>query len=151
MIPDGIYRIYSLRHTDAGDTHRRVAARLLIQNGQLEHLEDHMSMDKVFPEGPVTPQIERRFRQLKNSGYHELVSEADVAKGMHTDEVKDLDVGAIEPEHRFIMTGENSPSPALVEMWDDVITVDGRQLDHDEAHSLLGEVSSGRLILTPLD
>lgn len=151
MVSDGIYRVYQLRHDDAGETHRRLSARLLIQNGQLTHLENHTQMDDMFPEGPVSPTIERRLHQLGSSGYHELISEADIAKGDHPDELEDLDVGAVEPEHRFIMTGENVANPALVEMWDDVITIDGRQLDHDEAHSMLSEVSSGRLILTPLD
>lgn len=151
MIPDGIYRVYQLRHDEAGETHRRLTARLLIQDGQLQHLEDHAKVDKLFPEGPVTPLIEQRFHQMEHSGYHELVSEANVAKGHHPDEVQDLDVGAVEPEHRFIMTGDGVAAPALVEMWDDVITIDGRQLDHDEAHAMLGEVSSGRLVLTPLD
>lgn len=151
MIQDGIYRFYKLRHDEAGETHRRLAARLLVQNGQIQHLEDHHGGDKMFPEGPVTPEVERRFWQLQRSGYHELIHEGDVAAGHHPHEVDELDLGALEPEHRFVMTGEGIEHPQMVEMWDDVIQIDGRQLDHTEAHSLLAEVSAGRLVLTPLD
>lgn len=151
MIQDGIYRLYKLRHDEAGETHRRLAGRMMVQNGQVQHLEDHSDMEHLFPEGPITKLHEQRFHQLEHSGYAEIINEADVTKGHHADELQDLDVGSVEPEHRFIMTGPGVAAPALVEMWDDVITIDGRQLDHDEAHAMLGEVSSGRLVLTPLD
>jgi hypothetical protein len=151
MIHDGIYRIYKVRYDEMGETHRRLAMRLLISNGEIKHLEDHHGGDELLPEGPVTPLLERRFLQLQHSGYHEVIHEGDIAAGQHESEVEPLDVGPAEPEHRFIMTGDGVAHPAHVEMWDDVVTVDGRQLDDTEAHQLLSEVAAGRLVLTPLD
>lgn len=151
MISDGIYRLYKVRYDHAHQQHRRLAGRLLVANGQIQHLEDHHSLQELIPEGPVTPQVERRFKQLSRSGYHELLHEEDISRGEHPDEFEDLDVGAIEPEHRFIMTGDGLANPAIVEMWDDAISVDGRRVDDTEAHQMLGEVAAGRLVLTPLD
>lgn len=150
MIPDGIYRIYKLRHDDIGETHRRLAARLHFQEGNCIHLEDHGSIDAMFPEGRVSPLMERRFMQLKHSGYFEVIHESDIAAGHHHSEVEDLDVGEVEAEHKFIMTGEGLSNPAHVEIWDDIIEVDGRQLDEGEAHHLLDEVRHGRLHLQPI-
>lgn len=152
MITEGIYRIYKLRHDEAGETHRRLSARLHIQAGKVLHLEAHHdTVSEMFPEGPVTPTIERRLLQLQHSGYYEVIHEADMAEGHHESEVPHLDLGHTEAEHKFIMTGDGITHPQLVEMWDDVVTVDGRHLDDTEAHQLLGEVAAGRVHLTPMD
>lgn len=151
MIHDGIYRLYKVRFDHAHQAHRRLAGRVLVEGGQVKHLEDHHALQELLPEGPVTPDTERRFRQLARSGYHELIHENDIARGAHPQEFQDMDIGAIEPEHRFIMTGDGLTNPAIVEMWDDAISVDGRHIDDNEAHQLLGEVAAGRLVLTPLD
>ncbi|WNM70323.1 hypothetical protein [Myxococcus phage Mx1] len=148
---DGIYRIYKLRHTEDGQTHRKLAARLFIHEGQVHHLEDHHDMDRMFPEGPFTPQLQRRMRQLASSGYHQVVDEAHIAQGHHPELVEQLDIGPIQAEHRFLMTGANLPNPQLVELWDHAVVLDGRRLEDDEAHQLLQEVAVGRLTLTPLD
>jgi len=150
MISNGIYRLYKLHHDELNNTTRSLAGRILVHDGQIEHLEDHGGMDRLLPSGPVTPALERRFSRLTSSGYHELINEADIAAGHHPDEVQDLDVGPVEAEHKFIMTGDGVSTPAMVEMWDDIITVDGRELDAVEAHSLLNEVAGGRIVLTPI-
>lgn len=151
MIADGIYRIYKLRHDEAEQTHRRLAARLHFSNGQVVHLENHHGMDDLIPEGPVTPQIERRFNQLRRSGYHEVIHEEHIAAGHHETEVDPLDVGNIAPDHKFIMTGAGLTNPAIVELWHDAMTLDGRDVDETEAHQIMGEVAAGRLVLTPID
>lgn len=152
MIPDGIYKIYQLRHDETDETHRRLVSRLLVHGGQIVHLEaHHNAIDEMFPEGPVTDVAERRFLQLQHSGYYEVVNEADVAAGHHESEVEPLDLGHLEADHKFILTGEGLPHPQLIEMWDDAVVVDGRRLDDTEAHHLLQEVASGRLSMTPLD
>lgn len=151
MIQDGIYRIYKLWFDEAGETHRKLDARLHFEAGQCKHLEDHHAIDEMFPEGPVTPVMERRLTQLKHSGYHEVIHEKDIAEGHHDSEVDALDLGDAEAEHKFIMTGEGVAQPALVHLWDHRVEVDGRTLDEAEAQQLLHEVAGGRITLTPLD
>lgn len=151
MIPDGIYRIYQLRFDEADRQHRTLAARFLIQDGHLHHLEDHKSMGEDFPEGPIAPEVERHFKMLQHSGYYEVIHESDVAAGHHPEEVPLFDLGDCEAEHKFVVTGDGLAEPSHVEMWDDAIEVDGRRLSEHEAHHLLSEVASGRLVLTPVD
>lgn len=149
---NGIYKIYQLRYDENEQTHKRLAARILVQDGQLQHLESHHSaVDELLPEGPVTPSIERKFNQLKMSGYYDVINEKHVSEGKHPQETEELDLGEIEPEHKFIMTGAALENPGMVELWDDAVVLDGRRLDDTEAHQLLGEVAAGRLILTPID
>lgn len=150
MITDGIYRIYKLRHDQTGETHRKLAARLLVHQGICHHLEDHHDMEDLFPEGQVTPQFGRRLTQLAHSGYHEVVHEDDLHAGHHPEYVEPLDIGAVEPEARFIMTGEGLVHPQHVEMYEEAIYVDGKRLDDNDAHHLMTEVSHGRLHLQPV-
>lgn len=150
MIEEGIYRIYILRH-EGERTHRRMAARLLIHGGQIHHLEDHHQMDSLFPEGPLTPQLQLRLARLQQNPYYEVIHENDIAAGHHPQELPTLDLGHSESEHKFIMTGDGITHPAMVEMWDDVIEVDGRRLDDTEAHHLLTEVAAGRVVMTPIE
>lgn len=150
-IPDGIYRIYKVRFDERGEKHRLIAARLHFENGQVEHLENHHDLDTLFPEGPVTPAMVRTFMRFKTNPYTEVIHEADIHEGHHDSEVQELDIGTAEPEHRFTLTGPSIPHPQIVEMWDDVVVLDGRELDDSEAHQLLGEVKAGRLHLVPMD
>jgi hypothetical protein len=151
MIPDGIFRIYKLRYSDDDQEHRRLAGRVWIQGGEVRHLEDHTDIDSLLPEGKITPQTERRFKQLSRSGYFQIINEKDISEGHHASEVDPLDVGPAEPEHRFMMTGDGLANPAMVELWDNSMAIDGRDIDHQEAQHIMDEIRSGRLILTPLD
>lgn len=149
---NGIYRIYQLRYSENEQIHRRLAARILVHDGNIHHLESHHSaVEELLPEGPITPLVQRKFSQLRNSGYYEVVDEKHVAAGHHPAEVPEMDLGEVEADHKFIMTGPSLVNPAMIEMWDDAVVMDGRRLDDTEAHQLLGEVAAGRLILTPLD
>lgn len=148
---DGIYRIFKLRYDSNGQAHRKLVCRILVSGGQLWHLEDHHSMEDILPEGPVSDITSRRFEQLKHSGYHQVVDENDIQEGLHPDHLEAVDTGSIESETKFMMTGKGIENPALVELWDHAIMVDGKRLSDAEANQLLAEVHAGRVFLSPVD
>lgn len=149
---NGIYKISQLRYDEGDQVHKKLVGRILVQDGQLQHLESHHSVvDELLPEGQITPSVQRLFNQLKSSGYYEVVNEKHISAGHHPNHVQELDLGEVEADHKFIMTGPTLHNPAMIEMWDDAVVMDGRRLDDNEAHQLLGEVAAGRLVLTPID
>jgi hypothetical protein len=150
MIADGIYRVFYIRH-NGPEVHKRLVARLLVSNGYLWHLEDHDSLEGSLPEGRIDQKVASRFASLQRSGYYQIIDEKALAEGHHPDHVEDMDVGDPQAEHRFIMTGDGLKSPAVVELWDHAVIVDGRRLDDTESHQLLSEVQAGRLVLSPVE
>lgn len=151
MIQDGLYRIYGIRFDEANQKHVRMVARLMIHQGFLFHLEDHDNIHELLPEGQVTKTTAQRWEQLRNSGYYEVVDENDLSAGEHPEHVEELDLGEVKAESKFIMTGDGIQNPAVVELWDHAVVVDGRRLDDTEAQQLLNEVQAGRVVLTPVE
>jgi hypothetical protein len=151
MIPDGLYRIYKMRFDEAKQKHVRLVGRIMIHERTLHHLEDHGQIHELLPEGEITAVTARRWGQLQNSGYYQVVDENDLHAGEHPEHVEDLDLGEIKAEAKFIMTGDGLAKPSLVELWDHAVMVDGHRLDDSEAQQLLHEVQAGRVVLTPVE
>jgi hypothetical protein len=151
MIQDGLYRIYKTRFDEAKQKHIRLVGRILAHQGALFHLEDHDHIHELLPEGEVSPTTARRWEQLRNSGYYQVIEEGDLHAGEHPEHVEELDLGEIKAESKFIMTGDGLAKPSVVELWDHAVVVDGHRLDDSEAQQLLHEVQSGRVVLTPVE
>jgi hypothetical protein len=151
MIQDGLYRIYKSRFDEAKQKHIRLIGRILVHQNTLFHLEDHDQIHEMFPEGPISKTTARRWDQLRNSGYFQVVDENDLHAGEHPEHTEELDLGEIKAEAKFIMTGDGLAKPSIVELWDHAVVVDGHRLDDSEAQQLLHEVQSGRVVLTPVE
>ena len=147
----GIYKIFELRFDADEVVHRRIVGRLWVQGDKVQHLEDHHNkLEELFPEDMPASALARRFAMLQRNPYYEVINEDNVAAGHHEHHLKQLDLGEMEADAKFVMTGDSIPHPQIVEIWHEAVMVDGRKLEEDEARSLLDEVRNGRLILTPV-
>jgi hypothetical protein len=137
-----VIRLYELRHDESDAApQRRTIGRLWIQGDKVRHLEDyHGRLEELFPEDIPFSAVERRLTMLQRNPYYEVIDEKDLAEGHHPHELKQLDLGEMEADQKFQM----------VEIWHDAVMIDGRRLEEDEARQVLHEVSSGRLVLTPV-
>lgn len=73
---NGIYQVYSIRYSPTAQTNSyRFMGRFIINNGTLEHLEDHFGvLDRLMPEGPLRTQ-EAVLRRLERSPYWKVQRE----------------------------------------------------------------------------
>lgn len=149
---DGIYRVYAHRFDEAGQRHDRIMGRFAIEQGLLLILEDHYGkLHHLFPQGLITARTKKRMENLERSGYHQIVREDHVNQGHHPEHARDMDLGEMEPEARFMVSGEGVHAPQLLEIWSGAVVLAGRRLSDMETRELMNGVHAGKLILSPMD
>ncbi len=148
----GLYRLYTLKFTADGQQSRRMVGRFLIYNGHIRLLEDHLgSLHHLLGSGELTTQVIERLESMKRSGYWELIHEDDLNQANHPEHVPDLDMGpqAGVPEATFSVTDPAAASTKHLEIWPDIVVLDGKNISKEEVEVLMSRVESGKLILTP--
>jgi hypothetical protein len=150
MYKDGAYRILGRSWNHDGKEHCRLLARIIIQNGNIQHIEDHVAhMEDTLPEGPMNYRTLETLQRLESSGYYKLVSENDMDEGLHPEMLQPMDFGDIFPEEKYTITGIDFPQGQLVEVWHDAVTLAGKTLSDQELKSIMDKVKDGTYTLTP--
>lgn len=141
---DGVYRVYKLRHLEGG-MEKHLAARFLIHEGAITHLEDHTGvLASMFPEGPVSENAEARL-DLHN-GYTQVINEDDLNAGHHPEHIPDFDTGISLPDAIFAMITPDGQQMKLV-VHGNVVEVNGRRLNEAETNDILQAIENGQVQL----
>jgi hypothetical protein len=149
MIQNGVYRLYAIHHGEhPGETKHRLAARFMVDDGNLEILEDHYGhMDDVLPEGPLTEAHRRALAYLLDSGYWSCQHEDARDGGEHPETLAEFQLPPLpEGVPTFRIKGGEFNGQELKVAGDTVI-VGGQKLPEAQAHALLQAAEAGEIEL----
>jgi hypothetical protein len=150
MLKDGTYHILARNWGPDGLEHNRLLSRFIIQNGNIQHIDDHTdNMTDTFPEGPMTYRTLEALEKLQTSGYYQLIHEDEIYEGHHAHLLQPFDFGDIQPDEKYVITGIDYPQGQLVEVWHDAVTIGGKTLSDQELRSIMDKVKDGIYTLTP--
>lgn len=150
MLKDGTYHVLARSWGPDGQEHNRMLSRFIIQNGNIQHIDDHTGhMAQTFPEGPMSYRTIEALDRLQTSGYYKLIHEDELYEGNHSYLLKPMDFGDIQPEEKYLLSGTDYPQPQLVEIWPDAVSLAGKTLSDQELRSIMDKVKEGVLTLTP--
>lgn len=139
----GIYRIFSLSHGAA--TQRAYLGRVVVSNGHTHVVEDRDgSLSHTIPDGAVDEQKEDRWKQLINSAYFDVVSEADL-------EPHNIQQPSIPPDEAFTLIDDVLGTRRRLEAWGDDFFLDGTHLSPQQADAIMNKVRVGELHLVPAE
>jgi hypothetical protein len=151
MLDSGSYKIFQLIPTK-GDTEENYIGRFLVQGGEFFNLEDHTGMlQEHLPDGPMNDIHKKALQSLMNSGYYKVVHEKEISQGHHETLIPELDLGADEsPEAEYILTDEMGSEPKRVEMYGEVVIIDGQKVEEKEYNKIMDLIHSGKMKLIPI-
>jgi hypothetical protein len=149
MIQNGVYRLYAIHHGEhPGEIKHRLAARFMVDDGNLEILEDHYGhMDDVLPEGPLTEAHRRALAYLLDSGYWSCQHEDARDGGEHPETLAEFQLPPLpEGVPTFRVKGGEFDGQELKVAGDTVI-VGGQKLPEAQAQALLRAAEAGEIEL----
>lgn len=124
--------------------------RFLIQGKNFHILEDHDNLiQESIHDGPMDERHEKILWHLIHSGYFKVVHEDEVNEGHHDNLINELDIGPTEPDEQFILTGKEA-EPQRVEIYGDVIILDGQKLEGEELNDFINKVREHTYKLTAI-
>lgn len=143
----GIYKIYS--RIGVSGIPDRLIARIHIDS-DFNILEDHLGIfDGALPEGSMDDIHHKFIESLAASGYFRVVSEDQLNQGIHDDMIEELDVH-VQPDHEYLLYGQDGEAPKRLHIFDDSWVVDGAQLSEEEQQKYIEQIRSKQLGLHPL-
>lgn len=146
MIPDGIYRVYGLKH-GKDDHERQYMGRFSLQNKSLHVLEDHHdALHSVITDGIVDARTEERLDRLMHSPNIELAHEGDLHQGL--DEIAPAPDSGVTPSE-VLDVNEPNGNRHIVEVYgDNDLRMDGKSLSPDERQILTEKLKTGLWVAT---
>lgn len=148
-LENGTFRIYHIE-TSGSQPKDRLIGRFLIDGKQFFILEDHEDLlESALPDGMLDNNHLNTIDKLNHSPYYKIIHENQLNQGHHDHLIEDLDIGPVEPEAEYILSGRNY-APERMEAYGDSILVDGKKLEDQEVQEIMSKVRSGEFKLIPV-
>lgn len=145
MIRDGMYSLWALKHTEQPtQATRRLVARFLVEQGNVEHLEDHYHhLDDILPAGPIDKSHMRVLAHLLNTGFYRLEHDDDVDAAHHSDAIPEMEInsGMLQAPKYKISGGDYNGK--TLEIIGEVLAVEKQKLSDADTRKFLAAVESG--------
>lgn len=141
-LENGTFRLYHITDSNSKPQDRLVG-RFLIDGKQFFILEDHEGLlENSLPDGLLDNHHLNVIDKLNHSSYYKIIHENQLNQGHHDHLIEDLDIGSVEPEAEYILSGRNY-APERMEAFGDSILIDGKKIEDSEVNEIMNKVRLG--------